>query len=117
MIFNYDANKTHFHNKGFALSLVLKVRFIGTRKWPIQNFRKLGVSRSKVHRGWNYAGDWLNLLPSFVPNLGAIGSNAGFCESFSGLGLERPILSGAEDEEFLRPQRKKIKSASFIQQF
>ena len=35
MIFNYDANKTHFHNKGFALSLVLKVRFFGTRKWPI----------------------------------------------------------------------------------
>ena len=34
MIFNYDANKTHFHNKGFALSLVLKVRFFGTRKWP-----------------------------------------------------------------------------------
>ena len=36
MIFNYDANKTHFHNKGFALSLVLKVRFFGTRKWPIK---------------------------------------------------------------------------------
>ena len=35
MSFNYDANKTHFHNKGFALSLVLKVRFFGTRKWPI----------------------------------------------------------------------------------
>ena len=35
MIFNYDANKTHFHNKGFALSLVLKVKFFGTRKWPI----------------------------------------------------------------------------------
>ena len=34
MIFNYYANKTHFHNKGFALSLVLKVRFFGTRKWP-----------------------------------------------------------------------------------
>ena len=33
MIFNYDANK--IHNKGFALSLVLKVRFFGTRKWPI----------------------------------------------------------------------------------
>ena len=28
IIFNYDANKTHFHNKGFALSLVLKVRFL-----------------------------------------------------------------------------------------
>ena len=35
MIFNYDANKTHFHNKGFALSLVLRVRFFGIRKWPI----------------------------------------------------------------------------------
>ena len=35
MIFNYDTNKTHFHNKGFALSLVLKVKFFGTRKWPI----------------------------------------------------------------------------------
>ena len=35
MIFNYDANITHFHNKGFALSLVLKVRFFGTRKCPI----------------------------------------------------------------------------------
>ena len=36
MIFNYDANKIYFHNKGFALSLVLKVRFFGTRKWPIR---------------------------------------------------------------------------------
>ena len=35
MIFNYDADKTHFNNKGFALSLVLKVRCFGTRKWPI----------------------------------------------------------------------------------
>ena len=35
MIFNYDANKTHFHNKGFALSLALKVRFFGTWEWPI----------------------------------------------------------------------------------
>ena len=26
MSFNYDANKTYFHNKGFALSLVLKVK-------------------------------------------------------------------------------------------
>ena len=32
IIFNYDANKTHFHNNGFALSLVLKVRVFGTRK-------------------------------------------------------------------------------------
>ena len=44
MIFNYDANKTHFHNKGFALSLVLKVRFFGTRKWPI-GYPKVFVSK------------------------------------------------------------------------
>ena len=52
MIFNYYANISHFHNKGFALSLVLKVRFFGTRKWPIPflshselvNICKLGQS-------------------------------------------------------------------------
>ena len=27
--------KNHFHINGFALSLALKVRFFGTRKWPI----------------------------------------------------------------------------------
>ena len=34
-IFHYDANKTYFHNNGFALSLVLKVRFFGVlfRSW------------------------------------------------------------------------------------
>ena len=31
------ANKTHFHKKGFALSLVLKVTVFGTRYWLIQN--------------------------------------------------------------------------------
>ena len=41
MIFNYDANKTLFHNKGFALSLVLKARFFGTRKWSIKVSGKL----------------------------------------------------------------------------
>ena len=28
-------NKTHYHKKGFALMLVLKVRIFGTRKWVI----------------------------------------------------------------------------------
>ena len=41
IIFNYDANKTHFHNKGFARSLVLKVKLFGTRKWPIRHHQKL----------------------------------------------------------------------------
>ena len=36
-MFHYDAKKkTHFHKKGFALGLVLRVRVFGTRKWPIR---------------------------------------------------------------------------------
>ena len=38
MIFYFHVNLTHFHKKGFALRLVLKVmRVFGTRKWPISN--------------------------------------------------------------------------------
>ena len=33
IIFNSRANKTHFHKKGCAPSLILKVRVFGTRKW------------------------------------------------------------------------------------
>ena len=40
MSFNCNANKTHFHNNGFALSLVLKAKLFGTRKWPIGIFSK-----------------------------------------------------------------------------
>ena len=36
MIFYSHANKTHFHKKGCALDLFLKVRVFGTRKWPIE---------------------------------------------------------------------------------
>ena len=35
IIFHYHANKTHFHEKGCALSLILKVRVFGTQTWPI----------------------------------------------------------------------------------
>ena len=35
MIFQSYANKTHFHKKGCALGLILKVSDFGTRKWPI----------------------------------------------------------------------------------
>ena len=35
IIFHSYANKTHFHKKGFALGLMLKLRVSGTRKWPI----------------------------------------------------------------------------------
>ena len=33
-VFYYHANKTYFHNKGFAFGLVLRVRVFETRKWP-----------------------------------------------------------------------------------
>ena len=35
IIFYSHANKTHFHKKGCAPSLILKVRVFGTRKWPV----------------------------------------------------------------------------------
>ena len=66
MIFNYDANKTHFHNKGFALSLVLKVRVFGTRKWPIGTAKatSLRVLKLKFHtlnRSWADRGNTLKM--------------------------------------------------------
>ena len=35
MFFHSHANKVHFHKKGGALGLILKVRVFGTRNWPI----------------------------------------------------------------------------------
>ena len=35
IIFHSHANKTHFHKKGCAPSLILKVKVFGTRMWPI----------------------------------------------------------------------------------
>ena len=32
------ANKTHFHKKGFVLSLFVKVKVFGTKKWPFAKF-------------------------------------------------------------------------------
>ena len=36
----FHANKTHFHMKSFALSLVLKVRVFGIWKWPIMHRKR-----------------------------------------------------------------------------
>ena len=35
MIFHFHVNKTHFHKKGCALGIILKVRVFGTQKWPV----------------------------------------------------------------------------------
>ena len=41
--------KNHFHINGFALSLALKVRFFGTRKWPIERGSLLYISTNCAH--------------------------------------------------------------------
>ena len=41
IIFHSHANETHFHKKGCAPSLILKVRVFGTRKWPIPGAKRL----------------------------------------------------------------------------
>ena len=47
IIFHSHANKTHFHKKGCARSLILKVRVSGTRKWPI-NYPVSQVTNAKA---------------------------------------------------------------------
>ena len=41
MIYHSPANKTHFHKKGCAPSLILKLKVCGTRKWPFGFQKKL----------------------------------------------------------------------------
>ena len=48
MIFHSHANKTHFHKKGCALGLILKVRVFGTRKWPIVTVDSSGLFGSVI---------------------------------------------------------------------
>ena len=47
IIFQSHANKTHFHKKGCARSLILKMRVFGTRKWPTYG-TVVSVSRSLI---------------------------------------------------------------------
>ena len=71
MIFYSHTNKTHFHKKGFALSLVLKVRIVGTRKQPSGEF-KLNLDGAKI-----YAVFWVqfffDLRLRFVKNVLLLG--------------------------------------------
>ena len=50
MIFDSHAKKTHFQYKGFALSLVLKVRVFGTRKWPRARFQGSSTNSASANR-------------------------------------------------------------------
>ena len=41
IIFHSHANKTHFLKKGCARGLILKVKVLGTQKWPIEQTEKM----------------------------------------------------------------------------
>ena len=63
MTFHSHANKTHFHKKGWALGLILKVRVLGTREWSIVLKRILMYKESKCKKKM-FTNDawWWNLL-------------------------------------------------------
>ena len=50
IIFDSHANKTHFHKKGCAPSLILKVRLYGTRNLPIVKLGSFGYINSQGNR-------------------------------------------------------------------
>ena len=52
MSFIYITIKNHFHINGFALSLALKVRFFGTRKWPVALEVEVSSHNFPVSRQW-----------------------------------------------------------------
>ena len=43
LIFNYHANKSYFHMKYFALSLILKARVLEIRKWSTYRYRLMFI--------------------------------------------------------------------------
>ena len=48
---NSHANKTHFHKKGFALGLILKVKGLGRRKWHIPHDTYPTQSNGQLQNG------------------------------------------------------------------
>ena len=61
VIFHSHANKTHFHMKGCALGLILKVRIFGTRKWPIESRESSNVIKhDKVVKSGRYLVNMVN---------------------------------------------------------
>ena len=48
MIFYSHDNKTHFHKKGCAPSLILEVRVFGTRKLPIKRMAYLALTHTSL---------------------------------------------------------------------
>ena len=71
------ANKTHFHKKGFALSLVLKGKLFGNRRWSLAKMqalyaflvclilqdRGLAILPQTANRGFEVSGFTLAVCP------------------------------------------------------
>ena len=91
IIFHSHANKTNFHNKGYAPSLISRVRVFGTRKWAIHlvcaritlnsgdnhltNDNKAMALSRELRKSWNHCQVWIcanlshnNLMPQFMGN-------------------------------------------------
>ena len=75
IIFLSHTNKTHFHKKGCAPSLILKVRVSETRKWPILVCPSFGSINSTCAQRYCYqldshlgvpSGNGLGAVPGFT---------------------------------------------------
>ena len=61
MIFHCRGNKSHFHKKGCALGLILKVRVFGTRKWLLKRQRLVFFFTNRIKN--NLAVKYITVLP------------------------------------------------------
>ena len=61
MIFHCRGNKSHFHKKGCALGLILKVRVFGTRKWLLKRQRLVFFFTNRIKN--NVAVKYITVLP------------------------------------------------------
>ena len=59
MQFHFQASQSHFHMKGFALTLALKQRHKGTLKWPIYFLLSYVYART----GFNFSADDMKERP------------------------------------------------------
>ena len=75
MIFNYDANKTHFHNKGFALSLVLKAKFLELGNGLLHLSNPWFKSDPGLPHGWKKTRNHGHEIPDSCATLTTIHSN------------------------------------------
>ena len=79
IISHSHANKSHFHKKGCAPTLILKVRVFGTRKWPIiLRFGGLSSTGTNPTLPWCWAlmiSLQATRLPFSVPNPVAMSTN------------------------------------------